>query len=79
MSEIIVKVYKDIIKFFKNGKKKVTFTQLLPAQDKESKVFTFVPLLHLSNERRIDLHQKEHFGEIEIELLKRRNMKPAKA
>ena len=79
VSEIIVKVYKDIIKFFKKGKGKVTFNQLLPANDKESKVFTFVPLLHLSNERRINLNQKEHFGEIEIELLKRRNMKPAKA
>ncbi|MBW3013598.1 segregation/condensation protein A [Candidatus Woesearchaeota archaeon] len=79
ISEIIVKVYKDIISFFKNGKKTVTFTELLPAQDKESKVFTFMPLLHLSNERRIDLHQKEHFGEIEIELLKRRNIRVAKA
>ena len=78
VSEVIVKVYKDILKFFKKGKGKVTINQLLPAQDKESKVFTFVPLLHLSNERRINLNQKEHFGEIEIELLKRRNIKPAK-
>ena len=35
-------------------------------------VYTFIPLLHLSNQRRIDLWQKEHFGEIEIVVNKAR-------
>src|SRR3989344_6098661 len=33
------------------------------------KPFTFIPLLHLDNQRKIDLLQKEHFGTIGIELV----------
>ena len=73
ISEVIVGVYNQIKDYFKkNGKKALTFSQLLPSKDKESKVFTFIPLLHLSNERRVNLNQQEHFGEIEVELLKKR-------
>ncbi|MBW3010677.1 segregation/condensation protein A [Candidatus Woesearchaeota archaeon] len=73
ISEVIVGVYNQIKDYFKtNGKKALTFTQLLPSQDRESKVYTFIPLLHLSSERRVNLNQKDHFGEIEIELLKRK-------
>ena len=31
----------------------------------------FIPLLHLTNQRKIDLHQQKHFGDIEVELLKK--------
>lgn len=71
ISEIIVEVYSKIKDFFKAGSKNLTFTKLLPAEDKDSKVYTFIPLLHLYNERRLNLEQPEHFGEIYIELLKR--------
>ncbi len=73
ITEIIVSVYNKIIKFFnKNKQETLTFTKLLPDNERDSKVYTFIPLLHLHNERRVELRQKKSFGEIEIELLRRK-------
>ena len=73
ISQVIRDVYGRIKEFFfKNKKEKLTFSQLLPSDSKEDKVFTFIPLLHLDNQRKIDLWQKQHFGEIEIEMYKAR-------
>jgi segregation and condensation protein A len=48
-----------------DGKKgQVGFHEL--AQDKEEKLATFLPVLHLSNQSRIHLHQPVHFEEIFI-------------
>jgi segregation and condensation protein A len=66
ISHIIKKVYNRILTFLSAGHELVTFSQLIPSETKEDKVYTFIPLLHLSNQRRVDLSQKEHFGEIEI-------------
>ena len=41
----------------------------MPSDSKEDKIYTFIPLLHLDHQRAVDLTQKKHFGEIEIELL----------
>jgi segregation and condensation protein A len=54
-------------------KKTLTFSQLIPSDSKEDKVYTFIPLLHLENQRKVDMAQKVHFGEIEIDLAR---MKP---
>jgi len=54
---------------------KLTFTQLLPPSGtKEDKIYTFIPLLHLTTQRKVDLSQKEHFGEIEIMLAAKREV-----
>ena len=74
ISLVIKDVYKKIIGFFtENGTKppKLTFNLLLPEETKEDKVFTFIPLLHLDYQRKVDLLQKKHFGDIEIKLLKK--------
>ncbi len=65
----IKQVYNRILDFFlaENGKK-LTFNQLLPSEEKEDKILTFRPLLHLANNRKIDLEQTEHFGEIGIRI-----------
>ncbi|MBI2523205.1 segregation/condensation protein A [Candidatus Woesearchaeota archaeon] len=69
ITEVIREVYSRINSFFMiNSQKKLTFTQLVPSQKKEDKIFTFIPLLHLTNQRKVNLEQKEHFGEIEIML-----------
>jgi segregation and condensation protein A len=47
----------------------INFDQLLPGDSKEDKVYTFVPLLHLENQRALNLIQKQHFGPINIKLL----------
>lgn len=45
------------------------FDHLAPSDDKQDKVLTFIPLLHLTNERRIDLEQERSFAQIYISLL----------
>ncbi|MBS3112747.1 segregation/condensation protein A [Candidatus Woesearchaeota archaeon] len=72
ISNIIREVFDKVKIFFLSGNKKMTFTQLLPDEaNKEDKVYTFIPLLHLSNQRKIDLEQKDHFGEIHIQFPKK--------
>jgi len=67
ISKVIKDVYGRIKTFFYQGsKKRLTFSQLIPDDTKEGKVYTFIPLLHLTNQRKIDLEQYQHFGDIEI-------------
>ncbi len=47
----------------------VYFHHLTHQEDKVGTVLTFIPLLHLVNERRVDVEQQEHFGHISISLL----------
>jgi chromatin segregation and condensation protein Rec8/ScpA/Scc1 (kleisin family) len=69
---VIQDVYRRITEWL-NNKKRLTFTELLPSQEKEDKVMTFIPLLHLAHlgQRKVDLLQNEMFGEIEIVLSKK--------
>lgn len=55
-------------------KKRLTFTDLLPTHSKQDKVYTFIPLLHLSNQQKVDLEQAEPFGEIEVKLAEEKNV-----
>jgi len=67
ITEIIKDVYGRIKAFFyRNRQESMTFSKLVPSQTKEDKVSTFIPLLHLTNQRKIDIEQQEHFGEINI-------------
>ncbi|MEM2916032.1 MAG: ScpA family protein [Candidatus Woesearchaeota archaeon] len=59
-------LYAKLLSIFAGGKRKLTFSSLVPTNKKEDKVYTFIPLLHLANESKVELGQKEHFGEIEI-------------
>ena len=67
---VIKGMYKHILEWFsKHSERRLFFSTLTPNATKEDKVFTFIPLLHLTNERKIDLHQSEHFGDIRIDLI----------
>jgi segregation and condensation protein A len=69
ISEIIKEIYQKVNLFFKNKEKdRLTFSMLAPSQRREDKIYTFIPLLHLSNQRKIDIEQYQSFGEIEIML-----------
>ncbi|MBN2051965.1 segregation/condensation protein A [Candidatus Woesearchaeota archaeon] len=78
MGELIQGVFQKVETYYSsNGKadekgqpQKLTFSELIPSDSKEDKVYTFIPLLHLENQRKVDMYQQMHFGEIEIELLK---------
>ena len=75
ITEIIRDVYTKIKLFFSKGQKnKITFSQLVPSQSKEDKVYTFIPLLHSANQSKIDMAQQEHFGEIEIYLASKKEV-----
>jgi segregation and condensation protein A len=69
ISLIIRDVFNKIIVYYKKKRDTLTFNALLPGQTKEDKVFTFIPLLHLDNQRKIDLSQEHQFGDIAIELI----------
>ncbi|MBI2650015.1 segregation/condensation protein A, partial [Candidatus Woesearchaeota archaeon] len=72
ITEIIREVYGKIKSFFISAlKETLTFSKLLPSQSKEDKVHTFIPLLHLAQQNKIDLVQEIPFGEIEIMLKKK--------
>lgn len=71
----IKQLYKQILNFFWRKKKRLTFSQLLNENTKEEKVKTFIPLLHLANDRKIDLDQVEPFEEIHIQLVDKEKVK----
>jgi segregation and condensation protein A len=78
MGELIQDIYDKVESYYENNGKadekgrlhRLTFSELIPSDSKEDKVYTFIPLLHLENQRKVDMYQEIHFGEIEIELLK---------
>lgn len=69
ITKAITNLYEKIKFFFFHQKqKKLRFSELVQSKKKEDKVYTFIPLLHLSNEDKIDLHQEEHFADFDITL-----------
>jgi len=68
ISVISTDVYAKIKDFFRRSVGRLTFSQLLPSQQRDDKIYTFIPLLHLANQRKIDLHQFQNFGDIEISI-----------
>ncbi|MBI1970312.1 segregation/condensation protein A [Candidatus Woesearchaeota archaeon] len=72
INEVMGKVYARVLAMFhKDEEKKITFDHLVgKGAEKRDKIFTFIPLLHLTNQRKVDLEQKEAFGEIDIKVIK---------
>lgn len=70
ITEIIREVYGKIIEYFKKNKMEtVAFEALTPSESKSDKISTFIPLLHLDNQRKIDLLQQGHFTPISVRML----------
>ena len=65
ISILIKNLYTKIKEFFKK-RQVVLFSDLLPSQERIDKVYTFIPLLHLENQGKIDLFQEKQFGAIQI-------------
>jgi segregation and condensation protein A len=49
--------------------KRIFFSKLIPSKSREDVVWTFLPLLHLSNNDKVRLHQEKVFGDISVELV----------
>ena len=66
ITSLIKNLYTKITSFFQKSEK-IKFSQLVSSNKKEDKIYTFIPMLHLVNEGKINIDQEEHFGEIFIE------------
>ena len=75
--EVIRDIYHKINYYnHKEPSQKLTYTRLLPPRaGKQEKVYTFIPLLHLENQQKIEMEQKGHFEEIVISLTNKREKK----
>lgn len=71
--EVIRDMYHKITYYSeKSPQQKLTFSRLLPPNaGKMEKVFTFLPLLHLENQQKIETEQQHHFDEIFVNLVKK--------
>ena len=69
ITSLIKDLYQKIKTYFKK-QDTITFTQLIPSQKKQDKVRTFIPLLHLDNQNKVDVNQELPFGEIYIRSFK---------
>jgi len=76
ISQVIRDVYTRVKTYFhQNQNKKLTFSQLLPkGATKQDKAYTFIPLLHLDNQRKVNLLQEQHFSDFHIELATRKEV-----
>lgn len=68
ITSAIRNVYGKIRSFFTSGVKKIGFSELLPSQSRQDKVHTFIPLLHLAQQNKIELEQEQAFGEIRVSI-----------
>ncbi len=73
--EAIRDIYHKVVFYTnKDQTEKLTFTRLLPPRaGRQEKVYTFLPLLHLQNEQKIEMVQAHPFDEIYVTLAKRKN------
>ena len=69
----ISNLFHRILSLF-SARPKLTFSELLPGNTKQDKVYTFIPLLHLSHQQKVELEQKEQFGEINIKIVEGKNV-----
>ncbi|MBW2968370.1 segregation/condensation protein A [Candidatus Woesearchaeota archaeon] len=76
LSSLMDDIYADFIGYLGHyGTDEMTFTELCPGTTPADKVYTFIPLLHMTNARKTDLEQRTHFGEIYIKLTKKEKAK----
>ena len=69
LKDKIAEVYRKIRQLFKREKiQRIMFNELVSSDNKEEKVLTFIPLLHLDYQEKINLVQQRTFGNIEIEM-----------
>ncbi|MBW2997123.1 segregation/condensation protein A [Candidatus Woesearchaeota archaeon] len=73
ISQLMDDLYNDVAGFLmRDQAEKMAFSNLVPGDSKHDKIHTFIPLLHLTNARKLDLAQHQHFGEIWVSLAKKK-------
>ena len=69
ISLVIRDMHNKVVRHYENSEQRLKFSHLLEDDSREEKVFTFIPLLHLDHQRKVELCQEQNFGDIEIEML----------
>ena len=69
IDELIKSLFEKISSYL-SSKELLTFNELVSSDKKEDRIAAFSPLLHLSNQEKVDLDQEKHFEDIYIKLLK---------
>ena len=62
----VKKIFEAVKAYIGTGKTHVEFSRIAP--EKEEKLASFIPVLHLANSGKAHLWQEEHFGDIHISL-----------
>lgn len=70
LTTAVRKVFSDIRGHYSSKSSQLKFSHIIPSDSRDDKIATFVPLLHLTNMRKIDIDQQEHLGDIDIFLQK---------
>ena len=65
MQDKIKKIYNSIVSFLGKDKKNISLTNLV-GKEKQKKANSFLPLLHLENQKKVWLEQEKPFEEIQI-------------
>ncbi|MGM5480202.1 MAG: segregation/condensation protein A [Nanobdellota archaeon] len=66
INEAMDSMQKNLKKLFLKKTTTVFFNDLLTSNNGKEIVYTFLPLLHLENQRKVDLQQQKHFGPIKV-------------
>ena len=66
-------INEKLLALFSKNKEKILFEKLLNSGDEQDKVQTFLPILHLANDGKLNIHQKKPFEKIYLEVLNGRN------
>jgi len=61
----IKEIYAKLFETLKEDKRRVGFTEFI-GKEKEQRIISFAPLLHLENQKKVWLEQEKHFDEIYI-------------
>jgi len=63
--ERIRRIYSKVLTLFGKKQERVSYTELI-GKEREERIASFLPLLHLDNQQRVWLEQNKHFDEIWI-------------
>jgi len=75
ITQLMKRLFETITTNFET-KPNMMFSELIPDETKEGKVYTFIPLLHLRNQQRIELDQESAFADISISINQENKNKP---
>ena len=69
ISDLIEKIYKRVVNLLLE-KDKMKFSELIPSESRKDKLMTFVPLLYLATQSKVNLSQDKAFADFDIKIMR---------